>query len=234
MPTGLHRYSGSNDLHFITCSCYQRKPFLSASNNRDCFLRILEETRQRYRFVLVGYVVMPEHIHLLLSRAERKNSWRLAMSDNRSWIHDGIQQKRKKLVLDALEESNRIKSRATFDVNIDRFYRFVTTECQAAIEIFNAEQQSASEKIQCYLEPRGAFVARRPSYPSGQLRLEVDRQAERAICKYEYATHEGSGLFKTETVFSIRACDDHLSLFNGEHREPDPARAILGTFFTWL
>jgi REP element-mobilizing transposase RayT len=31
---------------------------------------VLEQTRQRYRFVVVGYVVMPEHIHLLLSEPE--------------------------------------------------------------------------------------------------------------------------------------------------------------------
>jgi putative transposase len=31
------------------------------------FLSILEEARQRYRFVVLGYVVMPEHFHLLIS-----------------------------------------------------------------------------------------------------------------------------------------------------------------------
>jgi hypothetical protein len=31
---------------------------------RDRSLSILEQTRERYRFVLVGYVIMPEHIHL--------------------------------------------------------------------------------------------------------------------------------------------------------------------------
>jgi REP element-mobilizing transposase RayT len=31
---------------------------------------ILDETRQRYRFVIVGYVVMPEHIHLLVTEPE--------------------------------------------------------------------------------------------------------------------------------------------------------------------
>jgi putative transposase len=54
-------------LHFITCSCYRRLPFLCTERSRNCFLSILEETRQRYRFVVVGYVVMPEHIHLLIS-----------------------------------------------------------------------------------------------------------------------------------------------------------------------
>ena len=34
---------------------------------RDVFLKILDEVRTRYEFLLVGYVVMPEHIHLLIS-----------------------------------------------------------------------------------------------------------------------------------------------------------------------
>jgi putative transposase len=57
-------------LHFITCSCYRRWPLVSTARKRDRFLSILEQTRQRYRFVVVGYVVMPEHIHLLLSEPE--------------------------------------------------------------------------------------------------------------------------------------------------------------------
>jgi putative transposase len=35
------------------------------------FLEILEQVRQRYSFVVIGYVVMPEHIHLLLSEPDR-------------------------------------------------------------------------------------------------------------------------------------------------------------------
>jgi putative transposase len=33
-----------------------------------------EQVRKRYRFVVVGYVVMPEHIHLLLSEPQRRPS----------------------------------------------------------------------------------------------------------------------------------------------------------------
>jgi len=40
---------------------------------RDVFLETLEQVRRRYRFVVVGYVVMPEHVHLLLSEPERSN-----------------------------------------------------------------------------------------------------------------------------------------------------------------
>ena len=73
MPSGLHRYYGANHLHFITCSCYRRLPLLRSARSRDRLLGVLEETRQRYRFVVVGYVVMPEHIHLLITEPEVGN-----------------------------------------------------------------------------------------------------------------------------------------------------------------
>jgi REP-associated tyrosine transposase len=62
MPSGLHRSYGAHHLHIITCSCYRRLPLLRTARSRDRFLAILEQTRGRYRFVVVGYVVMPEHI----------------------------------------------------------------------------------------------------------------------------------------------------------------------------
>ena len=70
MPSGLHRIYGAQHLHFITNSCHRRRPFLASARARDRFLAILEQTRQKYGFVVVGYVVMPEHIHLLLSEPE--------------------------------------------------------------------------------------------------------------------------------------------------------------------
>jgi putative transposase len=71
MPTNLHRYYGAGYLHFITTSCYRRSPLLGAAQNRDLFLEVMERVRRRYRFVVVGYVVMPEHVHLLFSEPER-------------------------------------------------------------------------------------------------------------------------------------------------------------------
>jgi putative transposase len=73
MPRGLHRTYGAHQLHFITCSRYWRLPLQSTARSRDRFLSILEQTRQRYRVVVVGYVVMQEHIHLLITepRSER-------------------------------------------------------------------------------------------------------------------------------------------------------------------
>ena len=70
MTKGLHRYYGSHDLHFITCSCYHRQPHLGTPDRRDLFLSILEQARRKYRFVVHGYVVMPEHFHLLMTEPE--------------------------------------------------------------------------------------------------------------------------------------------------------------------
>ena len=71
MPAGPHRTYGAHHLHFITCSCYQELPFPGTARTRDCFLSALEQTRQFYRFLVVGYIVMPEHIHLLIGEPGR-------------------------------------------------------------------------------------------------------------------------------------------------------------------
>ncbi len=67
MPRKLKRYYGQRHLHFVTCSCYRRLPLLGTRRARDRFVKILGQVRERYAFSLVGYVVMPEHIHLLIS-----------------------------------------------------------------------------------------------------------------------------------------------------------------------
>jgi len=73
MTKGLERWYGGHDLHFITCSCYQRRPELGSDERRDLFLRVLEHARLKYRFVILGYVVMPEHFHLLMTEPEVGN-----------------------------------------------------------------------------------------------------------------------------------------------------------------
>ena len=71
MPKSLQRYYGSGHLHFITCSCYRRQPWLGSPANRNLFLTVFEQVRLRYAFVVIGYVVMPEHIHLLIGEPQR-------------------------------------------------------------------------------------------------------------------------------------------------------------------
>ena len=67
MPTGLRRYQQSGDLHAINFNCFRKRFILDTAEARDTFLKILEETRQKYQFEVIGYVVMPTHVHLLVS-----------------------------------------------------------------------------------------------------------------------------------------------------------------------
>jgi putative transposase len=67
MTQGLVRHHHTGQFHFITFSCYHRRPYLGNTESRDIFESALERTRVKYKFVVAGYVVMPEHVHLLVS-----------------------------------------------------------------------------------------------------------------------------------------------------------------------
>jgi len=71
MPRRLRRHDGTGHVHFITSSCYHQRPLLGTAARRNRFLAILEQVCLRCSFVEVGYVVMPEHIHLLIGEPER-------------------------------------------------------------------------------------------------------------------------------------------------------------------
>ncbi len=71
MPLGLKRYQEEGHLHFITFSCYRREPTLTP--HYTLFEHTLESTRRRYNLDVHGYVLMPEHVHLLLSEPEKES-----------------------------------------------------------------------------------------------------------------------------------------------------------------
>jgi putative transposase len=73
MPKNLKRYYGLGHLHFITFSCYRRLPLLGTSRSRNAFVCALDQVRSKFGLALVGYVVMPEHVHLLVGEPKRGN-----------------------------------------------------------------------------------------------------------------------------------------------------------------
>ena len=93
MPKGLQRFHHNGDWHFITCSCYRRRKFFGSVSRRDLFLEILEQVRAKYDFVVAGYVVMPEHVHLLISEPRvkklRKNANQMRLWDDTLPPHSG-------------------------------------------------------------------------------------------------------------------------------------------------
>ncbi len=72
MASGLKRYQQRGHLHFVTFSCYRRQAYLETPVTRDLFADALERTRRGYHFQVIGFVVMPEHVHLLVSEPDSK------------------------------------------------------------------------------------------------------------------------------------------------------------------
>lgn len=71
MPRGLERFQDDGELHFITFSCHGRRQLFTDPEARSTFERVLEQVRLDYGMRVLGYVVMPEHVHLLVSEPER-------------------------------------------------------------------------------------------------------------------------------------------------------------------
>ena len=71
MPWGLKRFQQAHCSHFITFSCYRRASLLATPEARRTFEHTLERVRQWYGIYVTGYVVMLEHVHLLISEPER-------------------------------------------------------------------------------------------------------------------------------------------------------------------
>ena len=52
--------------HLLTFSCFRRMPFLSKDRTRRWFLEALGAARSALEFDLWAWVIMPEHVHLLI------------------------------------------------------------------------------------------------------------------------------------------------------------------------
>src|ERR1017187_8080302 len=70
MPWGLRRFQETGQLHFLTFSCYKRRPNFANAPSRTTFETSLEQV-QRYGLCVYGYVVMPEHVHVLVNEPEQ-------------------------------------------------------------------------------------------------------------------------------------------------------------------
>jgi len=61
-----HRIFEAGHLQFVTTSTYHRVRILSLPDYCHQFVEALRDARARLKFRLLGWVLMPEHVHLLL------------------------------------------------------------------------------------------------------------------------------------------------------------------------
>jgi putative transposase len=64
-------YNEPGHAHELTFSCFQRLPLLSRDRTCRWFVDAMEKARRECRFLLWAYVIMPEHVHLLVWPQEK-------------------------------------------------------------------------------------------------------------------------------------------------------------------
>ncbi len=72
MPWGLKRFHQTGHSHFVTFCCYHRRPLFTTDAKRRVFEAALERVRRSFQLCVYGYVVMPEHIHILVGEPQRQ------------------------------------------------------------------------------------------------------------------------------------------------------------------
>ena len=61
----LFKSKEENLVHYVTCVTFDRIPLFQRNKICSLFIDALEATRTKDPFKLIGYVIMPDHIHLL-------------------------------------------------------------------------------------------------------------------------------------------------------------------------
>jgi putative transposase len=96
-------YNEPGHAHYLTYSCFDRLPLLSAARTCEWVLESIGTAKARHEMDVYAYVIMPEHVHLLVRsrRAEyrldrfladlkRPVSWKakqfLIRQDRRDWL----------------------------------------------------------------------------------------------------------------------------------------------------
>ncbi len=69
MPRRQHYY-GLNHLHYLTASIYRRARIFDSDRFKLHFTKTLDDLRAELGFRIIGYVLMPEHCHLMIWPSE--------------------------------------------------------------------------------------------------------------------------------------------------------------------
>src|SRR6266545_4457879 len=124
MPWGLARFQHSGQSHFVTFCCYYRRrlfttPDKSSSQGETSHPKIAKSAifrmghPRRFRLQVYGYVVMPEHVHLLLSEPQQDT-----LADALKSLKQGVS---RRLIGDA----EHFWQKRHYDFNIRNYPQFV-------------------------------------------------------------------------------------------------------------
>lgn len=67
MSSKLHRYDLENCAYFVTTKTIRNKPYFRDHHLAELFVENLYSCREKYKFLLLAFVLMPEHFHALIA-----------------------------------------------------------------------------------------------------------------------------------------------------------------------
>jgi REP-associated tyrosine transposase len=109
----LKRFQQSGHSHFVTFSCYRRRVLFTTGAARHTFESALERVRRNFRLCVYGYVVMPEHVHLLVGEPERG-----MLGDALKSLKQGVSRR-------LIGEAGHFWQKRYYDFNIRTYRQFV-------------------------------------------------------------------------------------------------------------
>jgi REP element-mobilizing transposase RayT len=62
----FHRFREDNRPFFVTTSTLNRRPLFANAANADLLKTVIYDTRERYNFKLLSFVIMPDHFHAII------------------------------------------------------------------------------------------------------------------------------------------------------------------------
>ena len=97
----------------MTFCCYRRRPSLTVATAKRVFEAALERVRRSFGLCVYGYVVMPEHVHLLISEPQRQT-----LADALKSLKQGVS---RRLIADA----EHFWQKRYYDFNVRNYRQFV-------------------------------------------------------------------------------------------------------------
>src|SRR5229473_2471359 len=113
MPWGLTRFHHSGQSHFVTFCCYHRRRLFTTDASRRIFESALERVRRSFRPHVYAYVVMPDHVHLLLSEPQHGT-----LADALKSLKQGVARR-------LIGEAEHFWQKRYYDFNIRNYPQFV-------------------------------------------------------------------------------------------------------------
>lgn len=69
----LKRIYLPGEIYFITTNTYDRQPIFKKNWACKLFIDVLSDCKLKYKFELYGYVIIPDHVHLLIMPDNKMN-----------------------------------------------------------------------------------------------------------------------------------------------------------------